>query len=307
MAARPPLNRPRTYWHLADKGTAPSEYEIVTSRLLYYVGRGFEVSSPLAAWYAEHQQGSPLGLGNAEAFVDPRQTTYASYVALQQAQEAQVDALLASVEDSDYDRKLSRDWMSTLARVLPVMRYPVHGLQMLACYVGQMAPSGRVVVACAMQAADEVRRIQRFAYRMRQLQEVDRTFGVDAAQRWQHDAAFQPLRELVERLLITYDFGEALVALNVVVKPAIDELFMVRFAKCARSAGDVVLADMLEALHADCVWHRAWADALLETLRSDDAGNGAVVSRWVEKWQPVTRAVVLRLQPLFPVIEGAWP
>ena len=36
----------RTYWHLETLGHKPSEYEIVTSRLLYYTARGFEVKLP---------------------------------------------------------------------------------------------------------------------------------------------------------------------------------------------------------------------------------------------------------------------
>ena len=42
---------PRTYWHLLGTKRVPSEYEIVSSRLLYYPGRGFEVKVPAAAWY----------------------------------------------------------------------------------------------------------------------------------------------------------------------------------------------------------------------------------------------------------------
>ena len=34
MSAR----RPRTYWHLAQLGRVPSEYDVGTSRLLYYPG-----------------------------------------------------------------------------------------------------------------------------------------------------------------------------------------------------------------------------------------------------------------------------
>jgi toluene monooxygenase system protein E len=132
----------RTYWHLEGRGQTPSEYEIATSRLLYYPGRGFEVSTPLAAWYAEHQGGSLLRCPHGELFSDPRATTYASYIALQQRQESDLDEVLAALEDSRHDRKLSSTWMGTLAGLLPPLRYPMHGLQMLTAYVGQMAPDG---------------------------------------------------------------------------------------------------------------------------------------------------------------------
>ena len=41
---------------------------------------------------------------------------------------------------------------------------------MLAAYIGKMAPSSRITIAASFQAADEMRRVQRLAYRMRQLQ-----------------------------------------------------------------------------------------------------------------------------------------
>ena len=52
---------------------------------------------------------------------------------------------------------------------------------MLAAYVGQMAPSGRITIACALQAADEMRRVHRLAYRMALLRRLRPDFG-DAGQ-----------------------------------------------------------------------------------------------------------------------------
>src|SRR4051812_43627663 len=98
MFTRP--HRPRaaykTYWHLRDAGRLPSEYELVTSRLLYYVGRGFEVDVPLAQWYRQYQQDSPFSCSDWELFGDPRQTTYARYTSLQHDREVFVDGLLQS-------------------------------------------------------------------------------------------------------------------------------------------------------------------------------------------------------------------
>ena len=304
MGTPPRLSARTTYWHLEGRGAPPSDYEVVTSRLLYYPGRGFEVSTPLSGWYAEHQRGSLLRCPDGDAFRDPRETTYASYVARMCAQEARVDALLAEADRAGYDRKLSRPWLKLLSRVLSPVRYPLHGLQRLACYVGHMAPSGRVVVAGALQAADEIRRIQHIAYRTRQLEEVEPGFASDAARSWQHEPAWQPLRELIERMLVTYDWGEALVALNLVLKPMFDDWLMGRLGRAARAADDSVLAGVLAALHEDCAWHRAWAEALVTTLVSQAPENLTVVSRWLEAWRPRARAALAPLEALIGEPEG---
>jgi hypothetical protein len=288
----------KTYWHLQHLGRRPTDYEIASSNLLYHPARGFEVAVSVADWYARHQQGSPLRCGDWERFQDPRETTYALYAELQQRKEVFVDGLLAAIDGTEYDARLSPAWVALLARVIAPLRYPVHGLQMVAAYVGSMAPSGRIAIASLFQAADEIRRVQRLAYRMRQLRETHPGFGDDSAARWRADPAWQPLREVVEKLLVTYDWGEAFVALNLVLKPAVDALFMVELSRRARSAGDDVLANVLRSLDEDCAWHRAWSQALAGVALADDARNRGVVQGWSERWEPAVAHAVDALQPI---------
>jgi toluene monooxygenase system protein E len=280
----PPL---KTYSRLARDRRMPSDYELVTTDLLYYPSRGFEVATPLADWYAKHQKGSPLAVSDWERFSDPRQTTYAKYTELAQAREAYVDAILQSIEDTTYDRTLSPEWRTLLEGALAPLRFPLHGFQMIAAYIGQMAPSGRITVAAAFQAADEMRRIQRIAYRMAQLRLVDPTFGDGARETWQRDLAWQPLREAVERCLVAYDWGEALVALNLCLKPAIDDLFLVQLARKAKTQGDFQLGQIFASLDEDCRWHREWTIALLDMVIRENGDNRAVVEGWVRKWRPL--------------------
>jgi toluene monooxygenase system protein E len=301
---------PRTYWHLAELGRMPSAYDVGTSRLLYYPGRGFEVATPIAAFYARHQAGSRLRLGIAagERFRDPRETTYARYTELSRQKEIFVDGLLHGLDDSAYDRRLRPAWLGTLAQVLAPLRYPVHALQMVAGYLGSMAPAGRVVVTCAMQAGDEMRRIQRFAYRMRQLQETHPSFGHDAKTRWEADPMWQPWRRVLERLLVTYDWGESFVALALVVKPAFDELFGARLGRLAAAHGDEVLDKLLASLGEDAAWHRAWAEALARTLVEDEpehgSGNAAAIAAWRAAWAGPTHAAVAAFAPLFEEVAS---
>ena len=282
----------RTYWHLEGLRRKPSAYDIASSRLLYYPERGFEVNAPMAAWYAQYQQGSPLRCGDWDAFVDPRQTTYASYVELQHKRETYVDGLLAAIDTTGYDQRLAASWLPTLERVLAPLRYPCHGLQMAAAYVGHMAPSGRIVICAALQAADEIRRVQRLAYRMRQLQVTHAGFGESSKQAWQSDPLWQPVRKLVERLLVTYDWGEAFAALQLVIKPAFDTLFVTQLGHVAGVRGDEVLAKILLALGEDCAWHRAWSGALVAHAVAGEPANVATLRGWIERWRgPALEAV----------------
>jgi toluene monooxygenase system protein E len=276
----------------------PSEYEIVTTDLLYYVGRGFEVTTPISDWYAKYQSGSALVASDWERFADPRETTYAKYTELSQVREAYVDGILQSIEDSEYDRTLSEEWRATLDHALSPLCFALHGFQMIAAYVGQMAPSGRVTVAAAFQTADELRRVQRIAYRIAQLRLVDPTFGAAGRDAWQHARAWQPLRESVEHCLVTFDWAEALVALNLCLKPVIDELFMVRLPELAKSRNDFLLGQIFGSLDEDCRWHREWTTALLETATRDNGGNLAVIETWANKWGRLALRSARALEPL---------
>jgi len=298
----PPTRRAtlKTYSHLAGDRRMPSDYELVSSRLLYYVPRGgFEVETPVSEWYARHQRGSPLACNDWEAFRDPRATTYTTYTAHQKAREAFIDGIFASIESSDYDAALAPAWQGTIARALFPLRYPWHGLQMAAAYVGQMAPSGRIAMTSLFQAADEVRRIQRVAYRMALFERAhDARHGAAAKELWMRDPAWQPLRELVERLLVTYDWGEAFVALDLCVKPALDGAVR-SLARAAKSAGDYLLAELLRSFEEDAEWHRAWAAVLVDTAIAGRPENREVIARWTETWTPRAQAAAAALVKSF--------
>jgi toluene monooxygenase system protein E len=70
---------------------------------------------------------------------------------------------------------------------------------------------------------------------------------------WEEAAAFQPLRELIERALVAYDWGESFIVFS---------------------------------LDEDAHWHRGWTAALIRHIVDDNTANAEVVSGWIEKWSP---------------------
>ena len=294
----------KTYWHLLQQRRMPTEYEIVTSKLLCYTGEGltgkrFELDVPLSDWYKRFQQDSPLTCTSWEAFQDPRETTYTKYTGIQRDKEIFVDGILEEIELSGYDGQLSPHWLHVLSRVVAPLRYPGHGLQMLASYIGQMAPSGRIVIVAALQAADEMRRVQRIAYRIRQLQHRYSGFGTDSKDRWQSDALWQPLRIAIEKLLVCYDWGESFVGLNLVLKPLLDELFMTHFSDLALREGDYLLGQVFYSLNEDCKWHREWTQALTRMVMEDNSHSNPTIQSWIDKWHPVAARAMQAFGPVF--------
>jgi len=287
---RPPGRK--TYTRLATGRRIPTEYELMSTDLHYNHPRRFELpaGNPVVDWYNRNREGSALQARDWDGFADPRRTTYRSYTELQDGREDVVDGLLREVDDTAYDTQLDDEWVRFLDRWYAPMRFPMHGLQMLAAYVAQMAPSSRITNCAAFQAGDEMRRVQRIAYRTVQLAGPAFDYGSAERQRaaWEEAAAFQPLRELIERALVAYDWGESFIVTNAVIKPRIDRLVNQDIAGTLATAnGDPILTSIHFSLDEDARWHREWTAALIRHMVDDDTDNAEVVSGWIEKWSPL--------------------
>ena len=268
----------------------PTEYEVVSTDLHYNYPDGFELTdTPVAGWYVRHREGSKLRSTDWGSFADPRRTTYRSYNELQDKKEDVIDGLLRQVDDESYDDELADAWVDFLDCWYAPLRFPVHGLQMLAAYVGQMAPTSRVTNCAAFQAADELRRLQRVTYRTAQLADHRSAIDVDMHRRhWEEAEAFQPLRKLIERALIAYDWGEALVVTNVLIKSHFDRLVNVELAgHLAATNKDPVLRNVHFSLDEDARWHREWSRRLIQLAIDDSPENAEVISNWIDAWRPL--------------------
>ena len=292
---RPPGRK--TYTRLATGRRIPTEYELMSTDLHYNHPRRFELpaGNPVVDWYYRNREGSALQARDWDQFADPRRTTYRIYTQLQDGREDVVDGLLREVDDTAYDTQLDDEWVRFLARWYSPLRFPVHGLQMLAAYVAQMAPSSRITNCASFQTGDEMRRVQRIAYRTVQL--AGSPLGDEAVARqraaWEDAAAFQPLRELIERALVAYDWGESFIVTNAVIKPRIDRLVNQEIAGTLATAnGDPILTSIHFSLDEDARWHREWTAALIRHIVDDNTANAEVVSGWIEKWSPLASAAL---------------
>ncbi len=293
-AARAVAPGRRTYWCLEGSQRKPTDYEVTSTALLYYPARGMAVETPTWQHYQSYQRSGRLRGEGWDSFEDPAHFTYSSYVAERRDQEVFLDRLL------------ERPAVATSAELRPLLglvsawRFPLHGLQMASAYVGALAPSGRISIVAALQAADEMRRIQRLCqWLSRSDMEAFRLDGL-GREMWQQSAAFQPLRRVVEELLVTWDWGEALVALNGVIKPIFDRLWFEQLVGSVKGH-DEVMEKILSSLGEDARWHESWFVAFSQLSLGRDEGNAAHMRGIVDRWRP---RVALAAQALRPAFEG---
>jgi toluene monooxygenase system protein E len=127
------------------------------------------------------------------------------------------------------------------------------------------------------------------AYRTAELREnhPDRDFGKQERAVWEDDSAWQGFRELMESTLITWDWAEQFVALNLVAKPAIDTAVLRSLSVVAQAEGDTLLALLARAQLIDSDRTKLWSEALLAyAFDSAEYGelNRATVRGWFDKW-----------------------
>jgi toluene monooxygenase system protein E len=299
----------KTWSLLGDVKRKPSPYEAVTAKFHYHFRRDpapFEMDpeTPINKWYLHNREGSPLMVEDWEQFRDPYKLTYKEYVAIQRDRETFVDGLIDAAEASHAVRQLSPGWVATLRDILVPLRFPLHALQMTALYVGQMAPSSFITNCAYFQASDELRRIQRIAYWTKVLANAhgDELAETGTARGpWESAPQWQPLRKVVEEMLIAYDWGESFTALNLTVKPMLDALINEQLAALAAANGDQFLSQLLNEFNHDSQRSQDWSKALVAYSIDRDPALRTVFDGWLARWQPAAKDAVDTLAQSFAI------
>ena len=289
----------KTWSGLAEKRRRPSEYEVVTTNLqtrTRFPDQAYELSpAPLLgmnAFYKRNVSESPLQHPDWESFRDPDEMIYRVYTRIQDQQEQYVDGLLDEHDEIGHDATLSDAWLDVLERLYTPRRFLQMALQMGAAYLVQIAPASTITACAGFQDGDEFRWLSRCAYRARELQRAHpgRGFGESERRTWEEDSAWQGFRELLEKTLATYDWGEHFVALNLVAKPAADEAHR-QLGRVARRCDDGLLGLMADNQMRDSERSRRWSAALVAFALENEA-NATVLRGWIEKWMPLAREAV---------------
>jgi toluene monooxygenase system protein E len=299
MAVTPKASRRRelkTWSTFGDLGRKPTEYEVVTHKMNHTMREPPLELSPSAhgnVWLKKHRDSMRLSVPDWDAFRDPEQLTYRKYVKSQDDNETYIDGILR--EFAEFERPSHPPAaLHFLQTCLTPTRYLVHGLQMMSAYLQQLAPSSYIGNCSAFQTADQLRRVQRVAYRTKQLGLAypARSFGKTERGEWEGHPGWQGLRKGIERLLITFDWDDAFVGLNLVIKPLADEITLRQFAIVARELNsylDVLLADNL---FLDTQRSRQWSAELCRFVIAENPANREHLGALFAKWRPLADDII---------------
>jgi len=311
MAETQVLKPLKTWSHLAARRRKPSEYEVVSTNLHYNdrdPNAPYELDPNMAmnVWYKKYNQGSPLRHDDWNAFRDPDELIYRTYNLMQDGQESYVSGLFDQFNQREHDKSLTPAWAGTLARMYTPGRYLFHAVQMASAYIGQMAPASTITNCSWFQMADALRCLSHTAYRTKELSLTfpDKGFSKDERAYWENDAVWQGFRELMEKVLVTWDWGEGFVALNLIAKPAIEESLLRKLGEAARHNGDTLLGLLTDAQLIDVARHRRWTAALVKQAL-ETPGNADVITSWIAKWEPLADQAIVAYCTMLPDVASA--
>lgn len=306
------LKPQKTWSHLAARRRKPSEYEIVSANLHY---NDRDPNSPyeldpdmfMNRWYKKNTFATALKHEDWNAFRDPDEVVYRTYNLMQDGQETYVFSLFDQFNQREHDKALDPRWAGTLARLYTPARYLFHTLQMASAYVGQVSPASTLTNCNYFQMADSLRWVSHTAYRTRELSLAfpDKGFARDERSYWEEDPAWQGFRELMERALTVWDWGEAITVLSLVVKPAVEEAVLRRLGEAGRHNGDTLLGLVTDAQLIDVARHRRWTAAFV-AMAAQTPGNLEQMRTWIAHWEPLAdRAIEAYCNALPDVPDAA--
>jgi toluene monooxygenase system protein E len=172
---------------------------------------------------------------------------------------------------------------------------------MIASYLTMVTPSSTISTAMTLQATDEIRRQERLARRATQLHKEfpDKGFTENEGDIWEEHEMWQPLRRVIEELLVEYDWGKSFIGTNLVLKPLLDELFLAHYSELFDKNDSNLYAQVLDNFYLDADRSQEVAASVAEHVIEIDDSNEAVVQDTIDEYYPACEDAIQAFEPAF--------
>ena len=240
------------------------------------------------------------------AFRDPGEQWERPYYQAGTAIEHQIEGAMRSAVEEGLMDDFRPEWIEFLRASLQVPAYVEHGLWFALATIARDCLSDSVATCVCLQAAMKQRSAQAIVLYAMDLEEHHGAFPIESARdSFLTDPAWQPARRYLERLAATPDWGEVIVAANLVFEPVVGTLLRRELGiRAAAANGDTVTPVLARAATQEWEWARAWTTALVRFLLEDDlhgAENRSLILEIVADWTPQAFEAATALAPVAPV------
>lgn len=231
---------------------------------------------------------SALRLTDSYSFTDPRQYYYAPYVTNRAALHDEFGKTLNYLEERDLLVKLPVGWHAVLSAVIVPLRHYESGAQLISVAGARFADGTSLEQCCTYAAFDRIGNAQMLSRVGIALAGGNSDVLKTAKQEWLDGTHLQPLRKLVEEIMVVHDWAEGLLAIDLVDSLLYPVLFreLDEAALIGGAGAFSLFAQHLSGWFAD---QRKWIDAVVDTWAKDEENgeaNRAEMARIVDTWAP---------------------
>lgn len=248
---------------------------------------------------------SALRLADPYRFTDPRQYYYTPYVTNRAALHEEFGKTLAYLEERDLLAKLPPAWRSVLASVVVPLRHYEAGAQLVSVAGARFAYGTSLEQCCSFAAFDRIGTAQMLS--RVGIAAAGGTADVlsSAKQEWIDGAHLQPLRRLTEEIMVTSDWAEGILAIDLIDRELYPLLYqsLDQPALLGGAAAYSLFSQHLAGWYAD---QRKWLDALVACWAGDPEhgpANQAHLDRITTAWQPRAQHAAAALDQLLEEVK----
>ena len=301
-------NEPRDFTFIKPRKRRLTEYEAVTVHQQWEPG-GFDVGTTFLRgpdgrswWEAER-----TALKHPDWFVfrDPAQLWQRSYVRLQAEQERSIERVTEDAVADGMFHEIAPGWLTEiLGKHYRAWSFFEYGLFRAFSPAQREALSDSLGNAICFQSFDHMRLAQAVVAHLLEIElNVEGFEDRGAKDLWTGDPIYQPSRHLVEDLIMTEDWAEQTLVVNLVVAPILSRIAwdtLVR--KPAAMHGDAVTPLILMTAERDRRRNLEYSKELVKMVTADDidecASNREVIVGWMDTWRPRVIDAARSLAPI---------
>nr|WP_312373461.1 phenol hydroxylase [Delftia acidovorans] len=213
------------------------------------------------------------------ALRDPRQFYYATWTMARARQQEAMEANYQFVESRGLAARMADAQRAHACAVLMPLRHVAWGGNMNNCSMCSRGYGTAFTAPAMFHAMDQLGVAQ---YLTRLGLAMDEPGVLEAGRNdWLQDSAWQPLRRLVEDLLVLQDPIELFIAQNLALDGLLYPLIYGRFVDGPLALHGGTAVSMLTAFMPE--WHAEsarWIDAVAKVAAAESGANRALLSRW---------------------------
>ncbi len=218
--------------------------------------------------------------------LDPRQYYYGSWTLARARQQEHTEHAFAFAEEQGAFAGLDGEAVAALTRYLLPFRHVEYGANLNNCYLTAYGYGAAFTNAAMFATVDRLAMAQ-YLSRIGLLLDGGSAAALDEAKaHWMDAPEWQPLRRLMEELLVVEDWFELFVAQDVVLDGLMYPLVYGEFDTRLATATGPVLTLLTAFMREWAREHGRWTGAVTKRAVAESPHNATLIGGWLDRWHP---------------------